>query len=112
VLGCCGCGASGLYGHQLREQPGAAVDRGLGLQLAIHKLARSGTIKVSCAGRRCPFKVQRSDGRHVTRFVKAIERRVFHTGQELTITVAQPHLTSERFRITIRRNAKPAVRVL
>jgi hypothetical protein len=81
-------------------------------KLTIRKLARSATITVGCAGRRCPFKTRRGDGRHATRFVKAMERRVFHTGQKLIITIAQPHLTSERFRITIRRNRKPLAKPL
>jgi hypothetical protein len=81
-------------------------------KLTIHEFARSATITITCQGRRCPFKVKRGDGRHVKRFVKALERRVFHSGQKLTITIAQPHLRSERARVTIRRNKKPAARAL
>jgi hypothetical protein len=50
-------------------------------KLTIRKLARSATITVGCAGRRCPFKTRRGDGRHATRFVKAMERRVFTPGR-------------------------------
>jgi hypothetical protein len=48
----------------------------------------------------------------VKRFVKAMVRRVFHSGQKLTVTIAQRHLVSERGQITIRRNRKPLTKRL
>jgi hypothetical protein len=81
-------------------------------ELVIRRFARSATITVRCTGRHCPFKTQRGDGRHVKRFVRAMVSRVFHAGQKLTVTIAQPHLISERGQITIRRNKKPAARTL
>jgi hypothetical protein len=81
-------------------------------ELVIRKFARSATITMRCAGRRCPFKVKRGDGRHLKRFVTALAHRAFHSGDRLTITVAQPSLRSERFQVTIRRNRKPAAKAL
>jgi hypothetical protein len=77
-------------------------------KLVMLKFGRSATITVRCSGLRCPFKVKRGDGRHVKRFIKVMEHRVFHPGQKLTFTIAQPHLRSERALVTIRRNRKPA----
>ncbi len=80
--------------------------------LRLRRFARSATIAMRCSGRHCPFKLTRGDGRHVKRFVKAMVHRVFHSGEKLTITIAQPHLRSERAQVTIRRNRKPAAKTL
>jgi hypothetical protein len=81
-------------------------------QLTFHKLARSATMTVSCSGRRCPFKTATGDGRHVARFARSLVHRAFRPGQKLTVTIAQPHLRSERAQVTIRRDRKPAVRAV
>jgi hypothetical protein len=81
-------------------------------KVRLSKFARSATITVRCSGRRCPFKAKRGDGRHVRRFVKAMERRVFHSGQKLTVTIAQPRLVSERGQVIFRHNRKPLTRPL
>ncbi|HEY1567339.1 MAG TPA: hypothetical protein VGF68_09985 [Solirubrobacteraceae bacterium] len=80
--------------------------------LVVRRFARSATITVRCEGRRCPFKVTRGDGRHVRRFVKAMVGRVFHSGQKLTVVIAQPRRRAERGQIAIRRNRKPLAKPL
>jgi hypothetical protein len=74
------------------------------------KFARSATITVSCGGRHCPFRTRRGIGRRTARFATAMVHRVCHVGQKLTITIAQPHLRSERAWITTRRNRKPTAK--
>jgi hypothetical protein len=81
-------------------------------KLVLQRFARSGTITMRCAGRRCPFTTRKGDGRHVKRFVKAMEGRAFHPGQKLNVTISQPHLRAERGELVIRRNRKPLARAL
>ena len=79
-------------------------------KLVLRKFARSAQITVTCTGKRCPFKTKKGDGRHVKRFVQAMVHRAFHPGQTLTVTISQPHLTSERGQVIFRRNRKPVTK--
>jgi hypothetical protein len=76
-------------------------------------LRRSDTVAVSCSGRRCPALPTRPvSAAHLSALLRRLRGVRFHPGDALLITVAAPHRTAERIRLTIEKSARPQARLL
>jgi hypothetical protein len=74
---------------------------------------RAATVAVSCTGRRCPRLPARAvPGSHLRTLLHRLRGTRLHPGDALLITVRARHRRPERIRLTIRRGARPRVRLL
>ena len=69
-------------------------------------------IRVTCHGHRCPKRLGNVRHRNLRRLVGSLEARIFHAGQQLTITVSAPGWVPERARVFIRAGALPLAELL
>ncbi len=74
---------------------------------------RAATVAVSCTGRHCPRLPARAvSGSHLRTLLHRLRGTRLHPGDALLITVRARHRRPERIRLTIRRGARPRVRLL
>jgi hypothetical protein len=70
------------------------------------------TIRVTCHGRHCPRELGKVGHRRLRRLMRSLEARVFHAGQQLTITISAPGWVSERAQVKIRKGKLPLAKLL
>jgi hypothetical protein len=70
-------------------------------------------VAVSCTGKRCPsLPTATASGRSLGSLLRRLRGTRFRPGDALLITVTAPHRRVERIRLSIRRDARPRVRLL
>jgi hypothetical protein len=81
-------------------------------RLLFSRFPGRGTVRVSCRGRGCPRRASHAGHRNLRGLVSSLERRVFRSGQHLTITVSAPGWVPERAGVAIRDGALPTAKLL
>jgi hypothetical protein len=71
------------------------------------RVPRGGSIRVACAGARCPFDALIATPTKVRRLERKLRHRVFRPGQIIRVTIRAPHRAAERGTLVIQAGALP-----
>ncbi len=78
----------------------------------VGKLPRRARVRLTCAGRGCPWKELSAPRRSVAQLQRRLAGSRFRNGDVVTLTITVPGRISERARVRIRNDRKPLVRRL
>jgi hypothetical protein len=78
----------------------------------VRGVPHNGRISIRCAGKGCPETATTARYKHLNRFLRSLDGRVYRAGDVLTITVSAPGKQSERIAVRIRDGALPVARLL
>jgi hypothetical protein len=81
-------------------------------RVSFSKVPAAATIRVTCQGRRCPFKTRGGTERGIKAFAHHLVGSAFVAGDQLVLTIAAHDRRAERAQVTIRHEELPRARLL